>query len=1005
MIENASTVPVTHEYTYSTLGNMLTHKVSASGITTVTTTRTYDATNRYVASEKSSANSLIANYTYNNLGRLTKKQEGLSGSLQTTNYSYDAVGNIVKIIYPDGTSTTYTRSWGTMPYKRYSVTSKTAAQASVTTWYDNLGREVESSSTGEKGVSLTSTTSYDMKSGKVSLESNKKGNISLSNNYSYNNLGQLTKSVTSAGQTINYSHSKRSIAATQGNTKYYQESFDAWGNLSSVSHNYCSSASYKYGSCGQPTSISYSDAGYQSYTVATMAYDSRGQQTSLTDADAGATSYEYDALGRVTKQTDAKGNVTTNTYNASGLLTKQVCGGVATDYTYDNRLRLTKETTGSQSVSYTYDTYDRLTQKTYTIDGTSLSYSYVYNSYGQMTAQTFPDGMTETYTYDSYGNLATIKIGGQRVWELSSYNGTYRTIKLGEAPLTLSKSYSSSSGALSSTTISNTNGPLHIFSYGFDGSGNLTNRYGMTGSNETFSYDEFDRLKTGVSYFINGNINSKTGIGNYTYDANKKNAVVQVQNSGNLIPKENVDVTYNAFNKVSTVTQGSNKLTITYGPDRQRVKTVLVYGGATTTTLYAGNYEQRTAGGVTTTYHYVASPDGLIAVYVKKNGATTPYYVETDHLGSIINLFDASGTKQFSATYDAWGKQTITKNAIGLTRGYTGHEHWNQFGLIDMNGRFYDPLIGRFLSPDPYVQAPGNPQNFNRYSYCLNNPLKYTDPTGEKWWHWLLGDILTGGLISSTVVATGIAAYLSPNSTQGYELQKMVSPIAVKFPTLSLGSIQNGIGFDFSVGLPKCMGIGYRFNYGATYYSDSYCNYNGWEIRKGGEYFFALSSYSATEFKSGETSQVTHLFSFGIPFANLEYENDMKIDFLEKLPGVPHGGTGDRYRTAAVQINAGLISTSLNIVTGDYCAGEDGKIKVGGYYEYISNNGYEPDKYRAGVLSIGFGSFRIGRNSEKIRAAIQNTIHDWIDCPRFHKMDITPEWFWGFGQGSGNTLW
>ena len=342
--------------------------------------------------------------------------------------------------------------------------------------------------------------------------------------------------------------------------------------------------------------------------------------------------------------------------------------------------------------------------------------------------------MTETYTYDSYGNLATIKIGGQRVWELNSYSGTYRTIKLGEAPLTLSKSYSPSSGALSSTTISNTNGPLHIFSYGFDGSGNLTNRYGMTGSNETFSYDEFDRLKTGVSYFINGNINSKTGIGNYTYDANKKNAVVQVQNSGNLIPKENVDVTYNAFNKVSTVTQGSNKLTITYGPDRQRVKTVLVYGGTTTTTLYAGNYEQRTAGGVTTTYHYVASPDGMIAVYVKKNGTTTPYYVETDHLGSIINLFDASGTKQFSATYDAWGKQTITKNAMGLTRGYTGHEHWNQFGLIDMNGRFYDPLIGRFLSPDPYVQAPGNLQNFNRYSYCLNNPLKYTDPTGE----WIL---------------------------------------------------------------------------------------------------------------------------------------------------------------------------------------------------------------------------------------------------------------------------
>ena len=249
--------------------------------------------------------------------------------------------------------------------------------------------------------------------------------------------------------------------------------------------------------------------------------------------------------------------------------------------------------------------------------------------------------------------------------------------------------------------------------------------------NIVFSNNFFDRLTTGTSYALNGNISKKNGIGNYTYDATKKHAVVQVENSGNLIPKENVDVTYNAFNKVATVTKGSTKLSITYGTDHQRTKTVLVNNGVTTTTLYTDNYEQRTASGVTTTYHYVASPDGLAAVYVKKNGTTTAYYVETDHLGSIVRAYDYIGNIKFSAAYDAWGNQTVSTNAIGLTRGYTGHEHWNQFGLIDMNGRFYDPLLGRFLSPDPYVQNLGNPQNYNRYSYCLNNPLKYTDPSGE----------------------------------------------------------------------------------------------------------------------------------------------------------------------------------------------------------------------------------------------------------------------------------
>ncbi len=128
----------------------------------------------------------------------------------------------------------------------------------------------------------------------------------------------------------------------------------------------------------------------------------------------------------------------------------------------------------------------------------------------------------------------------------------------------------------------------------------------------------------------------------------------------------------------------------------------------------------------------------------------------TDHLGSICKIYNAAGTKQFDATYDAWGKQTVNVNYIGITRGYTGHEHWNQFGLIDMNGRFYDPVVGRFLSPDPYVQSPTNPQNYNRYSYCLNNPLKYTDPNGES-------AVLTAAIIGA-VIGTYIGGTMANNT-------------------------------------------------------------------------------------------------------------------------------------------------------------------------------------------------------------------------------------------------
>ena len=101
------------------------------------------------------------------------------------------------------------------------------------------------------------------------------------------------------------------------------------------------------------------------------------------------------------------------------------------------------------------------------------------------------------------------------------------------------------------------------------------------------------------------------------------------------------------------------------------------------------------------------------------------------------------GKKVFDASYDAWGQQTVTLNDIDLHRGYTGHEMLTEFDIINMNGRLYDPVLGRFFSPDNYVQMPDNSQNFNRYSYCLNNPLKYTDPSGD-FWNLIIGAAIGG---------------------------------------------------------------------------------------------------------------------------------------------------------------------------------------------------------------------------------------------------------------------
>lgn len=130
-------------------------------------------------------------------------------------------------------------------------------------------------------------------------------------------------------------------------------------------------------------------------------------------------------------------------------------------------------------------------------------------------------------------------------------------------------------------------------------------------------------------------------------------------------------------------------------------------------------------------------------ILIKKNGVLTQYKAFKDVLGSILVVVDKNGNHVFEATYDAWGKQTVTMNQIDFRYGYCGHEMLNEVELIDMGGRVYDPALGRFLLCDNYVQEPTNSQDFNRYSYCLNNPLRYTDPTGES---FVLAAIIGGAI-------------------------------------------------------------------------------------------------------------------------------------------------------------------------------------------------------------------------------------------------------------------
>ena len=142
--------------------------------------------------------------------------------------------------------------------------------------------------------------------------------------------------------------------------------------------------------------------------------------------------------------------------------------------------------------------------------------------------------------------------------------------------------------------------------------------------------------------------------------------------------------------------------------------------------------------------HYLSG-----AILIQTTGvADSLYYSYSDSQGSLIALVHEGGSIIQRFAYDPWGARRDPNNwtakdsrtSFIINRGYTGHEHLSVFGLINMNARLYDPAVGRFLSPDSYVQSPDNSQSFNRYSYCLNNPLKYSDPTGLLTWN----DVIAG---------------------------------------------------------------------------------------------------------------------------------------------------------------------------------------------------------------------------------------------------------------------
>ncbi|WP_250655562.1 DNA/RNA non-specific endonuclease [Alkalimarinus coralli] len=234
--------------------------------------------------------------------------------------------------------------------------------------------------------------------------------------------------------------------------------------------------------------------------------------------------------------------------------------------------------------------------------------------------------------------------------------------------------------------------------------------------------------------------------------------------------------------------KGSTTFNYLYGPDDARFYQRKDANGELSETIYIGGgiYEEETVAGVTTLKSYVG--DFLID---KREGETvTQTYTLRDHLGSVDTVVDDDVTDDLQASviersfFAPFGERVedaragTTLDPVTDDRGFTDHEHMDEVGLIHMNGRVYDPVIGRFLSADPYVQAPYFSQSYNRYSYGWNNPLSGVDPTGYEWWNPFSWDWSGESAALVNIETVGTTNYGSddffnptyPETEQNYEI-------------------------------------------------------------------------------------------------------------------------------------------------------------------------------------------------------------------------------------------
>ncbi len=744
-------------YTYDIYGN-LTSSALRQVITTDTlpTTYAYDTFGRLI--QKTDPLGLTTSYTYDNCGRLSTETDFRGG---VTTHTYDDFGREVSVTYPDSTVLTNTLSWATEGTNGvYAITRTQTGAPTTQTIYDAFNREVRSSTRRIDGDYLKTDRLYDDRGRlwKVSLPFKENNQIQW-NVYSYDGHDRLISVVEPSERITTYSYNGTSKTTTEDGIPTTR-TYDSLGGLISVTDP-GGTITYDLDSDGQPSSIT-----APGNIVTSFTYDTRRRQTSMTDPSAGTTNYTYKGFSHLIKtETDANGKTKTFSYDKYGRHTSTHLpeyNYYNITYQYNSLNELTSVTRSFGPKRYfTYDTHGRLKTEKEKLDSDWLLKEYFYSNGKTDSIQYSTQAgalATQSFVY-SYGNFrgGYLKSPSNQSagYSISQENGMGQVAKATSGPLTREYEYDTYGYPNTrKAKVSTLNYKQNIL-YHFEPSISSLDyrRDEINHRSEEFAFDNLNRLtEAGISltsYDTKGNIIQKSDVGTFSYNTPQKPYAISNATflADSLMPMPH-DVRYTSFNRPDSIIQDNATAVFTYNDlyDRVKMQTTVNSGAGNTTITdlyFGGCYEKHTEGNATPIERLYLFGDyyNAPAVLIKQGNTYTVNYILRDYQGSITHVLASDGTVLQELSYDAWGRlrnpSTLRKYLPGeeptllLGRGYTGHEHLQRFGLINMNARLYNPMVSRFLSPDPYVQMPDNTQNFNRYSYCLNNPLKYIDENGE----------------------------------------------------------------------------------------------------------------------------------------------------------------------------------------------------------------------------------------------------------------------------------